>query len=85
MGFCSSYTEMQGFEMNAAISAATDILREDIDVLNQALLFLANNVDHNILTINGKRMFHRTGMVAALTPGQETAHSIFQNGRILIC
>ena len=47
MGFCSSYSEMQRFEMNAANCAAPNMLGQDIDALNMALLFAADNVDHN--------------------------------------
>ena len=76
MGFCSSYGEMQRFEMNAANCAAPNMFGKDIDELNKALLFAADNVDHNILTIDGKGTFHGMGMIAALTPGQETDLSI---------
>ena len=72
MGFCSSYSEMQRFEMNAANCAAPNMLGQDIDALNMALLFAADNVDHNILTIDGKGTFHGMGMIATLTPGQRT-------------
>ena len=72
MGFCSFYSEMQRFEMNAANCAAPNMLGQDIDALNMALLFAADNVDHNILTIDGKGKFHGMGMIAALTPGQRT-------------
>ena len=33
------------------------------------LLFAADNVDHNLITIDGKGTFHGMGMVAAVTPG----------------
>ncbi len=34
--------------------------------------FAADNVDHNVLTIDGKGTFHGMGMIAAMTPGQST-------------
>src|SRR6218665_2254966 len=76
MGFCSSYAEAQRFEKNAANCVAGNILGEDADVSNKTLLFAADNVDHNILTIDGKGTFHGMGMIAALTPRQETLHKI---------
>ena len=60
---------MQRFEMNAAKCAAPNMLGQDIDALNMALLFAADNVDHNILTIDGKGKFQGMGMIAALIPG----------------
>ena len=76
MGFCSSYAEMQRFEMNAANCTAPIMLGNDIDVSNMAVLFATDNVDHIILTIDGKGTFHGMGMIAALTPGQKTDQRI---------
>ena len=42
------------------------MLDQDIDELNMALLFAADNVDHNILTIDGKGTFHGMSMIAAV-------------------
>ena len=36
-----------------------------------ALLFAGDNVDHNILTIDGRGTFHGMGIIAALTPGRK--------------
>ena len=46
MGFASSYPEVQRFEVNAACSLAPDVLRSDVDILDQFLLFAEDNVDH---------------------------------------
>ena len=69
MGFSSSYDEVLRFEKNAADTAATDILGENIDSGDVAILFVSDNVDHNILTIDGKGSFHGMGIIAPLTPG----------------
>ena len=53
-----------------------DLLVEDVDLLN--LLFAGDNVDHNIITINGKITFHRIGMIVVLTPGRKTSHLVSQ-------
>lgn len=71
MGFGSSYSETLRFEKNAANCAAPNLLGKDIDVLNSALLFAADSVDHNILNTDGKGTFHGMGMIAAITPGQK--------------
>jgi len=39
-------------------------------------MFAADNVDHNILTINGKGTFHGIGMIAATTPGIQCSHVV---------
>ena len=72
MGFCCSYSEVNRFEKNAASCAAPDMLGVDIDNSNTTLLFAADNVDHNVLTLDGKGSFHGMGMIAAMTPGQKT-------------
>ena len=68
MGFCSSYSELQKFEMNAANCAAPNMLGNDVDELNTTVtvLFAADNVYHKIVTIDGKGTFHGMGMIAAL-------------------
>ncbi len=71
MGFASSYKEVLRFEKNAADSVASDMLADDIDVLDMALIFAGDNVDHNILTIDGKGTFHGMGIIAAITPGRK--------------
>ena len=62
IGFCSSYGEVQQFEKKAADCVAPDmLLGEDIDVVDTTQLFAGDNVDHNILTIDGKGKFHGMG------------------------
>ena len=58
MGFASSYPEVQRFEMNVACSLALDVLGSDIDILGQSLSFAGDNMDHNIITLDGKGTFH---------------------------
>lgn len=78
MGFCSSYSEVQRFEENAAASVAPDVLGGSIDTLDTALLFAADNVDHNIITLDGKGTFHGMGMIAAVTPGRQVSHTVLR-------
>ena len=70
MGFCSSYSEIVRFEKNAADVIAPDIFGTDINPQESMLLFAADYVDHNLITIDGKGTFHGMGMVATLTPGK---------------
>ena len=77
MGYCSSYAEVQRFEKNAADCVASEsIVPENIDLLESTLLFAADNVDHNIITLDGKGTFHGMGMIATLTPGQKANRMI---------
>ena len=42
------------------------------------LLFAADNVDHTIVTLDGKGTFHGMGMIAALTPGSHASYTILK-------
>ena len=42
----------------------------------QFLQYIADNVDHDIRTINGKGTFHGMGIIAAVTPGIRKSHII---------
>lgn len=80
MGFCSSYSEVQRFEENAATYTALDLLSDgDIDGPDSALMFAANNVDHNIMTLDGKDTFHGMGMLAAITSGRQVRRTILRS------
>jgi hypothetical protein len=54
MGYSFSYSEIQRFEKNAAEYTTPNMLGNNLDVANTALIFPADNVDRNILTIDGK-------------------------------
>lgn len=71
MGFASSYKEVLRFEKHTVDSVAPDMLADDTDVLDMTLLFAGDNVDQNILTIDGKGTFHGMGIIAAVTPGRK--------------
>ena len=74
MGYCSSYSEVQRFEENAAASVAPDVLGS-VNIANKMLLFAADNVDHNIVSLDGNGTFHGMRMIAAVTPGQQVTHN----------
>ena len=72
MGFCSSYTEIQRFETSAASCRGTDL-----DLSNgQFVQYVADNVDHNIGTLDGHNTFHGMGIIAAVTPKLLTSKSV---------
>ena len=73
-GFCCSYQEVQQFEHNAAQSHGTDIP----NLTTEFVQYGADNVDHNICTLDGHGTFHGMGMIAAVTPGTNSGHSILR-------
>ena len=77
MGYCSSYSEVLRFAVNAAASVAPDVLGS-VNIANKILLFAADNVDHSIVSLDGKGTFHDMGMIAAVTPGHEITHTILR-------
>ena len=91
LGFCSSYKEVKNFESNAAVSRGTDIPGI---VQDHFIQYIANNVDHNIRTIDGHDTFHGIGIIAGVTPGTNrskpvprrlvTSNDIAKVGRINI-
>ena len=64
-GFCCSYSEVLKFSRNAAATQGTDIPGFSPGHVVQ---YVAENVEHNIRTIDGMNTFHGMGMIAATTP-----------------
>jgi len=71
-GFCCSYEEVHQFERNAAQSHGTDIP----NLTTEFVQYAADNVDHNIRTLDGHGTFHGMGMIAAVTPGTRSGRPI---------
>ena len=65
-GFSSSYSEVQMYERSAAVHHGTDITTHTPDMFLQ---HLADNVDHNIKTLDGLGTFHGMGIITTVTPG----------------
>ena len=53
------------FERNAVVTSGIELNIPDGDFLVQ---YVADNVDHNIRTIDGKNIFHGMGIMATITP-----------------
>lgn len=54
MGFCCSYTQVIRFEKNATDCVEPDVLGGDVDLLEMSVVFAADNVERNVITIDGK-------------------------------
>lgn len=66
LGFCSSYSEIQRFESNTSISQGLDIP----DNLGQSFIqYVADNVDHNLRTLDGNNTFHGMVIICGITRG----------------
>ena len=71
-GFTCSYKEIVKFERSAAVNEGTTISNME----NSFLQYIADNVDHNLRTIDGLSTFHGMGIMATLTPGITRATSV---------
>ena len=70
MGFCSSYYEVRRFERCSAISAVEDL---DEILPGGFIHHVADNVDHDICTLDGNNTFHGMGIIASVTPASTSA------------
>ena len=75
LGFCSSYTEVQRFEKNAALHSSFELPISD-DTEKPFVQYVADNVDHNIQTLDGTGTFHGMGIISAMTPANLDTRSI---------
>lgn len=66
LGFSCSYSEVQKFESSAASNMNTTIPGF---FPGKFMQFVADNVDHNIGTLDGNNTFHGMGIIACMTPG----------------
>ena len=64
LGFGVSYTEVSKFKQACVISNS-NILQLQQDDDSTFTQFIADNVDHNLVTLDGKGSFHGMGIVAA--------------------
>ena len=71
-GVCSTYDEVLKFNENAALEQGTDIPSFE----GQFVQYVADNVDHNVRTLDGRDTFHGMGMVAVVTPATTQANRV---------
>lgn len=65
LGFCSSYSERQRFESNAAVSQGLNIPG---DLSQSFIQYVADNVDHNLRTLDGNNTFHGLCIICGISP-----------------
>ena len=65
LGFCSSYSEVQTFNESAAVDQGSAIPSYN----KQFIQYMADNVDHDIRTVDRRNTFRGMGMIATVTPG----------------
>jgi hypothetical protein len=73
LGFCCTYDEVKRFLQNAALTQGVEL---DGMFGESCVQFVADNVDHNIRTLDGQGTFHGMGMIAAVTPATRTVRRI---------
>lgn len=81
MGFCSSYSDVQRFEKCAAFAQGISLpgCQEE-----SCVQFIADNVDHNICTLDGNETFHGIGIVAGITPGGFADNAVIKRNHVTI-
>ncbi|KAL8586693.1 hypothetical protein ACOMHN_038679 [Nucella lapillus] len=73
LGFSSSYTEVRKFERNAAHAHG---IRLPETTENTVIQYVADNVDHDTATLDGRGTFHGMGIIASVTPGVKAARRV---------
>lgn len=74
-GFGSAYGEVKKFELCSAIDLHQKRLKDSIVKL-PVVKYAADNVDHNLRTLDGKNTFHGMAIISIHDPIQETPSKI---------
>ena len=67
LGFLISYSEVTRFKQAVMSSQSLDSQTTLLSSENAFIQYIADNVDHNIATLDGKDTFHGMGIIAART------------------
>ena len=67
LGFLISYSEVTRFKQAVMSSRSLDSQTTLLSSENAFIQYIADNVDHNIATLDGKDTFHGMGIIAATT------------------
>ena len=91
-GFCASYKTVQKYKRSAAVAQGTEIPGY---TPGQFVQYSADNVNHNLRTLDGTGTFHGMGIIASITPGTKatipipirkvSVQDMAKVGRIEIC
>jgi len=76
LGFCSSYYEIKKFQRGAAVTQGTQIPGYISGNFGQFVQYAADNVDHNVRTLDGNNTFHGMGMIAIVTPARVNCNRV---------
>lgn len=83
LGFSASYSEVQKFELNAAL-ASSETQDSDISGTGEHMIqYIADNVDHNLRTIDGHGTFHGMGIISTFTPRMQR-HNVIPRSNVSI-
>ena len=64
LGFCQSYDEVLKFKQAVeTYESIDDLLQND----EATTTFVADNIDHNIATLDGRETFHGMGVITVIT------------------
>ena len=74
-GFCLSYDEVKLLKTCAAYRNKDHLE----NFANSFCNFIADNVDHNTVTINGKDTYHGMGLIYAATSPGATSQTVIRN------
>ncbi|KAL8580680.1 hypothetical protein ACOMHN_004722 [Nucella lapillus] len=74
LGFSLSYNEVKLFEMFAAVQQGTDLV--GVDPKTSWIQFAADNVDHQIRTLDGTGTFQGMGIIGAATHGTKECRAV---------
>lgn len=72
-GFACSYSEVKQFERSASVAQGTELPELSV---NNFVQYAGDNVDHNLITLDGTGTFHGMGMIAMVTPGAKLPRKI---------
>lgn len=73
-GLCESYSEVLNFESSAACFKGTGI-----PVAGHFGRYIADNVDHNLRTLDGRGTVHAMGIIMTMTPGIPKKKLLFRD------
>ena len=73
LGYSTSYNEVTRFKQNSIVlSNFEDVLPKYPGSVTR---WVADNVDHNICTLNSKNTFHGMGVITVSTPFEQPQHT----------
>ena len=68
LGFCAPYKEALKFERCAVLVSGSQL--DGLVGVESFIKYAADNVDHNLRTLDGQNTFHGMGMIASIAQGE---------------